>query len=107
MRLIYCLVYFNHVKSNRNCVQKAYDVILRVLEIKSLKDLPFPTHCPLVHMQSPLHHPAPFPCGQPLQDSASCCPQLTPEPTKRNIAESKFESIEITVWTILVESGQL
>ena len=45
--------------------------------LKIWKNVPFDTHCPRSHKQSPLHQLGPFPCGHWAQDCAWWLPQLT------------------------------
>ena len=55
---------------------------------------PVETHSSSCHVQSPLHHAAPFPWGQSEQVAASWIPQLTVVPPP-GVVEEVSESKEI------------
>ena len=66
-------------------LHEVVDIVTRIFTIKGFVFLPvgessFEIHCPLDHLQSPLHQVAPLPCGHLAHEFAWWFPQLTGSP---------------------------
>ena len=75
------------------------DIVTKISKIKDFVILPvgepsFEIHCPLDHLQSPLHQVAPLPCGHLAHEFAWWFPQLTGSPLPVKIGHGLIEFLK-------------